>query len=184
MKLTIPALAAVLVCGVAADAAAKETPFKAQFSMASGSRLGMQVQSMSDQLRAYFGAPADSGVLVGAVEPGSPADKAGIKAGDVIVEVDGAAVDEPGDVVRAIAGKKENDPAAIAVIRDKRRVSLTAHVRGPAGGKWLGGIDGTRRRFDLEDIGLPWFSPEGWQKLEHRLEAIEKRLEQLEKPAR
>ncbi|HKA89144.1 MAG TPA: PDZ domain-containing protein [Haliangiales bacterium] len=181
MKLWIPALAAALVSGVGATASAKEGPgvLKERFSLGAGSRLGIQVQSMPAQLRAYFGAPG--GVLVASVEEGSPAEKAGLKAGDVVIEVDGARTDEPGDVIRAVSKKQEGEATTLAVIRDKRRMSVTAYVRGPAGGAGMGAFDRLPHDLAPDNLGFRGFSPEGWQKLEERLQAIEKRLEQLEK---
>ncbi len=187
MKLLIPTLTAVLVSGVGAIGSAKEAPgttWKARFSLAAGARLGIQVQSMPAQLRAYFGAPKDGGVLVGAVEEGSPAEKAGLKAGDVVVDVDGAAVDDPGDVIKAVAKKQDGEATTLGVIRDKRRMSVTAHVRGPAPGPGMGAYDRLPHDFGLDNLGLRWFSPDGWKKIEERLQAIEKRLEQLEKAPR
>src|SRR5262245_11742432 len=52
-------------------------------------RLGAQIADMTEDLRKYFGAPADSGVLVTHVDADQPAAKAGLKVGDVIIEAAG-----------------------------------------------------------------------------------------------
>ena len=51
-------------------------------------RLGTQVMTMTEELRAYFGAPRTAGVLVSKVEPGSDGARAGVRVGDVITRVD------------------------------------------------------------------------------------------------
>ena len=60
----------------------------------------------------------DNGVLVEAVTPGSPAEKAGILAGDTILSFDGLPVSEAGDLILRVREKKEGDEAAVAVRRD------------------------------------------------------------------
>ena len=55
-------------------------------------RLGIRHIDLGDQLAEYFGLASDEGVLVTAVEPDTPASKAGIKAGDVVLEFDGTAI--------------------------------------------------------------------------------------------
>ncbi len=59
------------------------------------SAAGLALQSLTPQLRMFFGAGEDEGVLVATVESGSPAETAGLRAGDVIVEVAGLTVDDP-----------------------------------------------------------------------------------------
>jgi S1-C subfamily serine protease len=80
--------------------------------------------------------PADAGALVQDVAPGSPAAKAGLRAGktetdeglvvggDLIVKVDGIAIEEPPDVARAIADNKPGDKVAIEYYRGKRLRTL------------------------------------------------------------
>ena len=62
-------------------------------------RLGIQVQEMTPELRAWFQAPQTAGVLVTRVEPDSPAQEAGVQVGDVIVEAGGEALETPRDLV-------------------------------------------------------------------------------------
>src|SRR5215831_16354495 len=61
---------------------------------------GIRVDQLTDQLRDYFGVFSNSGVLVSSVDAGSAAEKAGVKAGDVITAVNGANVRNPGDFSR------------------------------------------------------------------------------------
>ena len=81
------------------------------FNLASGlfrgSRLGVSVESMSEQLATYFGVKDGKGVLVTEVRENSAAAKAGLKAGDVILDVDGQKVASVNDLMGALAKKTE-----------------------------------------------------------------------------
>jgi len=68
------------------------------------SHLGVVVQPMTGDLRTYFGAPPDRGVLVAHVAAGSPADQAGLQVGDVLVFADGRLVQNNDDLRSAISG--------------------------------------------------------------------------------
>lgn len=96
-------------------------------SMGARGRLGVQVEGLSDQLATYFGAK-DGGVLVAGVTADSPAAKAGVKAGDVITTVNGEAVKDPGDLVRALGGVKDDGVVSLDLVRDKKTTSLKATI--------------------------------------------------------
>lgn len=87
-------------------------------------RLGVSVESLSDQLASYFGAK-DGGALVSSVTADSAAAKAGIKAGDVIMSVNGNKVRDADDVVRELAGAKA-DEVTIGLLRDKKETTVKA----------------------------------------------------------
>jgi membrane-associated protease RseP (regulator of RpoE activity) len=88
--------------------------------------LGVVLTDLSSELRDYFGAPKDSGVLVASVEDNSPADKAGVRVGDIIVAVEGEDIESAWDLRSALKGKKDGDTARIEVLRGRNRQSLTA----------------------------------------------------------
>lgn len=84
----------------------------------SSSYIGVGLYEMSDQLATALGA-TDGGALINEVEKDSPADKAGLKAGDVIVEIDHKKVSETDDIRRAIQRKKDGDVVTVRVLRGK-----------------------------------------------------------------
>jgi serine protease Do len=94
------------------------------FSFGGGRRIGVSTMQLTKQLADYFGIADGKGVLVTSVGDDSPAAKAGIRAGDVIVSVDGEKVEGSGDVSRAINKKKDGD-VTLTVIRDKNQRSFT-----------------------------------------------------------
>jgi S1-C subfamily serine protease len=96
-----------------------------EWSMGKG-RLGMTVMGLTKELRTHFGATSETGMLVGSVTPSSPADKAGVRVGDVIVKTKGQLVDDIGDIRSAIASSKKGDVIEIDVIRDHKPITLKA----------------------------------------------------------
>jgi len=89
-----------------------------------GGRLGVGIQNLGDQLAEYFGAD-NGGVLVTSVSEDSPAEAAGLRAGDVIIAIDGDRVEDPGDLVRGISEADEGE-IKIRVLRDRNERTLRA----------------------------------------------------------
>lgn len=83
--------------------------------------LGIDAEALDGQLAEFFG--VKEGVLVRAVNKGSAADKAGIRAGDVIVRVDDAKVATPADIsahLRVLRGR----PVSVVVVRDRKEINV------------------------------------------------------------
>jgi serine protease Do len=93
-------------------------------------RLGASVQEMSPDLAAYFGVKA--GVLVASVQKESAAEKAGLRAGDVITAVDGHSVESPSELVKALPAGEGRHDVNLTVMRDKKEVHLKATLEAPA----------------------------------------------------
>lgn len=81
-------------------------------------RMGVTIQSLDAGMAKQFGLSSSRGALVGDVEEGSPADKAGIKAGDVITEVNGSRVNDSADLRLQIASMNPGANAKLKVFRD------------------------------------------------------------------
>lgn len=109
-------------------------PFEA-FRIINGRHLGMTIQTLDDQLAQYFG--VKEGVLVTSVSAGMAADKAGLKAGDVITSVNGRHVYEASDVTRALDRMENSNEFTMEVQRDKKpqTVKGTLEAR-PRSGGW------------------------------------------------
>ena len=90
----------------------------------SSARSGLMVENLTPQLGDFFGAKNGQGVLVRSVEKGSGADKAGFRAGDVIVKINGEPILDSGDFSHALRSRKDNT-ASISVIRDKKEQTIT-----------------------------------------------------------
>jgi membrane-associated protease RseP (regulator of RpoE activity) len=89
-------------------------------------RLGVMITELTPELRTFFGAPDHSGVLIGHVEPGSPAARAGILVGDVMIDVRGHSIDDAWDVRAALAGVGKGQVAAIKLVRDRKPQTVQA----------------------------------------------------------
>jgi serine protease Do len=96
--------------------------------------LGVVLQPLTPELAASFGAEGKKGVLVSEVTPDSPAAKAGLKSGDVVLEVDGRKVANPGDVARAVGLASPGRTARLTLWRDKAQTSMNV-VLGEAPGE-------------------------------------------------
>jgi serine protease Do len=90
-------------------------------------RLGINFDSLTPQLGEYFGVKDAHGVLITSVRKESPAEKAGLKAGDVIVGIDSKEVASAEDVTRMVRAKSEGD-LVIKVLRDRQPKTLTVHL--------------------------------------------------------
>jgi serine protease Do len=87
--------------------------------------LGIVGESLGqeDQLAEFFG--VQDGVLVRSVKKGSPAEKAGIKAGDVITKVDDSKVTSSAEITRVLRGLKSKKSFGVTVVRNKKETPLT-----------------------------------------------------------
>jgi serine protease Do len=99
----------------------------------SSARSGLMVENITPQLGEFFGVKNGNGVLVRSVEKGSRAEKAGFRAGDVVVKVNGQAVHDTGDFTNAL--RSGSGSIGISVMRDKKEqnINLTLPERKDSG---------------------------------------------------
>src|SRR6266404_4746120 len=90
----------------------------------SSMRSGLMVENLTPQLGEFFGAKNGNGVLVRSVEKGSRADKAGLRAGDVITRVGDQPVHDTSDFTHALHSHTTGS-VGVGVIRDKKEQTLT-----------------------------------------------------------
>ncbi len=97
-------------------------------------RLGIDAEDISGQLGAFFGAPDGEGILVRDVNSGSPAEKAGVKAGDVITSLNGERIRSVGELREKLSAKRDDKDRTVklGVLRNKSEVSLTVELPAPA----------------------------------------------------
>jgi serine protease Do len=116
----------------------------------SAMRSGLMVENLTPQLGEFFGAKNGQGVLVRSVEKGSHADKAGFRAGDVIVRVDKDPVHDSGDFSHALRSHRGGEPVRIGIIRDKKEqtITLTLPERRQSGDLF------EEESFDFPDINI------------------------------
>jgi serine protease Do len=90
--------------------------------------LGVGIQPVTPDIAKSFGRTETNGALVSSVSEGSPAEKAGVKSGDIITEYDGRKVERVSDLPRAVAGTPVGRDVRLGVMRDGMPVTLTAKI--------------------------------------------------------
>ena len=97
-------------------------------------RLGIDAEDISGQLGAFFGAPDGEGILVRDVGSGSPAEKAGVKAGDVITSLNGERIRTVGELREKLSAKRDDKDRTVklGVLRNKSEISLNVELPAPA----------------------------------------------------
>jgi serine protease Do len=90
-------------------------------------RIGVQIAEVSREVAESIGLGKPRGALVRGVEPGSPAEKAGMEAGDIITRFDGHSIDKVSDLPRLVGNTKPGTRGSITVFRrgQSRELSIT-----------------------------------------------------------
>ncbi|MEZ6033248.1 MAG: Do family serine endopeptidase [Planctomycetaceae bacterium] len=90
--------------------------------------LGVGIQSIDNALSQQLGLDTVKGAVVTEVRPGSPAAKAGLQSGDVVLEFDGAPITKPGDLQGRVERATLNDSHTVVVVRDGKTMTLDVRV--------------------------------------------------------
>ncbi|HVY80533.1 MAG TPA: DegQ family serine endoprotease [Steroidobacteraceae bacterium] len=91
-------------------------------------RIGVTVQNVDAALAQSFGLDRPRGALVSSVEKGAPAQRAGVKPGDVILKVDDRLIDRTSDLSNYIAGRKPGEESTLTVWRNGKEQTLTVRI--------------------------------------------------------
>jgi len=93
--------------------------------------LGVSMQDMTQELAESFGLKTTTGALISSVLREGPADRAGIKPGDILIAVEGDAVQNSSDLLNLVAALSPGDTVAVTVIRDgvEKKLNVRAGVR-------------------------------------------------------
>lgn len=117
--------------------------------------IGVELASLSEQLGQYFGVDDGQGALVTTVMEDSPAAQSGLKAGDVIVEIDGTQVESPSDVQKIVRKADKGDRLAVTVVRDKARQTMNIEVAENEDMSFF-----TPDQFNWDDDDFMFFAPQ------------------------
>ncbi|MGH9556221.1 MAG: PDZ domain-containing protein [Terriglobales bacterium] len=113
---------------------------------------GLQVENLSHQLGDFFGVKDGAGVLVRSVEKNSPAEAAGIRAGDVIVKVEDERIADTSDW-RSAMRRRKSGKVSLTVVRDKREQSFPVTL--PETREAMKGKDQSFLMFDMPEFEVP-----------------------------
>jgi serine protease Do len=94
-------------------------------------QLGISAEELSGQLGAYFGAPESGGVLVREVRAGTAADKAGLKAGDVITKIDSKPVSSLSDLRQQLRDKSDEKSVSLGILRKGTGMNVSVTIEKP-----------------------------------------------------
>ncbi len=91
-------------------------------------RIGVQIGEVTKEVAESLGLPRAQGALVGRVEPGSPAEKAGVEAGDIITAFNGQVIEKSGDLPRLVGSTKPGSKSVVTVLRKGQKRDLNVVV--------------------------------------------------------
>jgi serine protease Do len=91
-------------------------------------RIGVSIQDVNQSLAQSFGLDRPRGALIAPVESGGPADKAGLKPGDVLLAIEGKEIERSNELPPLVASVKPGDKATFQVWRDRKKVPVTVTV--------------------------------------------------------
>lgn len=98
-------------------------------------RIGVQIDQVSKEVAESIGLGKPIGALVRGVETGSPAEKAGVEAGDIITKVDGKTIEKSSDLPRVVGGIKPGTKSTLTVFRRGNSKDLSVVIAEVEGDK-------------------------------------------------
>ncbi len=116
--------------------------------------LGISIQQLTPELAKSFGLADEHGVLIGGVSKGSPAAKAGLKAGDVVVEFAGKPVTEIGRFRNMVATTPPKTSVKFGVIRDGKHVNFNVTIGRLPSSNAVARVDGKSAHEEVHSLGL------------------------------
>ena len=117
--------------------------------------LGVQIQPLTDDFADALGLESNRGEFIQSVQPGEAAEKAGLKAGDVVIAVDGKTVTPDNTLSYMVANLTPGTRVPLAIIRDGKRQTVNVTV-----GRRPSEAELNQQLFDPEDDSPPTVAPE------------------------
>jgi hypothetical protein len=108
----------------------------------SGGYLGVELVDLTPELREHFGAAREAGVMVGRVEPGSPAARAGLAVGDIVTRIGADPVHDSWGFSGEVSSREGGEALEMSVVRDRQERKLVATLErrereGVDVGRWI-----------------------------------------------
>lgn len=142
--------------------------------------LGMTVMSLNEQLAEYFEAPNKEGVLIEEVRKESAAEKAGLKAGDVLLKIGSRTVGDVDDARKALRKHKPGEKVEVEILRKGSKKTVTVEIE-EGEGPW--GVNMPEHSMRPHGFAAPgWQDEDGFEfdlDIEPELMKIERRIEKI-----
>lgn len=90
--------------------------------------IGIYLEELNEELSAYFGFKDGVGILISKIEEGSPAEKAGLKVGDLVISADGTRVQSIENLIGLIQDKEKGSTIRLEILRDKKKMTVDVEV--------------------------------------------------------
>lgn len=116
--------------------------------------IGVSIQEVTPDLAKSFGLSDRQGALVSSVQEGEPADKAGIKAGDIIIEFDGKEISEVSDLPRTVAAIAPGKTVKVKVMRDGKEKDISITIGKMKEDEEAAAVKGKKETAPEERLGL------------------------------
>jgi membrane-associated protease RseP (regulator of RpoE activity) len=159
--------------------------------------IGVQTIDLTPELRSHFSVPADAGLMISRVMPGSPAERAALRVGDILVSIDATPIRTAADTNIALRDRKEGEVAQLEVIRNgaRQRVAVTVaereirpiEIEEIVRSQHLRPATGERTRVEVyssPELRARLTSIEECAAMKSRLQELETRLQELERRTR
>lgn len=90
---------------------------------------GLEIQTVDARVARYFGLTKAEGVIISDVRKRSPAEEAGLKPGDIILEVNGEKITDENNIMAIIQESKEGDVLKLKILRDKKEINVNLQLK-------------------------------------------------------
>jgi len=137
----------------------------------------VQVTDVNEDLGPYFGVSPGEGVLVTDVSEGSLGEKLGIKAGDVITDVDGKKTGSADDLREAVSDLDKGDEFTLGVIRSKKNLKLSGEMEEES--FRMPGVEPHRFDVRVPKMDVRRFTDTEMQELRKEMKNLRKELDHL-----
>lgn len=109
-----------------------------EFSWERRKFIGVYLDELNKEMSAFFGVKEGTGLLVNRLTSKGPAEKAGLRVGDVILKAEGRRVETVGELSEAVQGRKKGDRIKLELLRDKKALSVEVEVDEEESGGLIG----------------------------------------------
>ncbi len=118
--------------------------------------LGVQIQNLDYETAQSFGLDTTDGALVGEVEEGTPAERAGVKHGDIITHADGRLLRNTRELIDYIAGRGPNAKVELTILRDGKKITREVELGERPGQDQVASVEEPEGKRGIDWLGIDY----------------------------